>query len=168
MKNILLLVMVIFFYSCKENVKELNIEEVNEEQLKAPEIDMAMVGIWYSNVLDIVFDFDSDSAKQIVVLKKDFPEKLGIAEVEAIYKEDGSFSSSYFGLDGTILQTEEGTWYAKGDSLYIAYFSEGIEKTFAYHYEVKELEGVFTSLMDWDQDGSKDDRLILKSLKQGN
>ena len=45
MKNILLLVMVIFFYSCKENVKELNIEEVNEEQLKAPEIDMAMVGI---------------------------------------------------------------------------------------------------------------------------
>lgn len=168
MKNILIIYFALSLFSCKQNVQEETIYQEKEELAQVQEIDTAMLGTWNSNVLDIVLDFSTDSAKKILVLKEEFPEKLGISQVEAIYRADGSFSSSYFAIDGSIYQTEEGTWYALGDSLIIEYDSEGVKNTFVYHYEVLEAYGIFTTLMDWDQDGKKDDRLILKSLIERN
>ena len=164
MKTYLGLLGIIVLFSCKQH--EVVEETITTQDVHASSgVDTAMVGHWYANTLDVQYDFATDSLQQELVVLEDFPEVLGIANVLAIYKEDGSFSSTYIGLKGEDLYTEEGRWYAEGDSLYIIYSPADQLDTFAYHFWVDGKVGVFKSIIDWDQDGRKDDHLTLTSLK---
>ena len=68
--------------------------------------------------------------------------------------KSGGYYSDYLALDGSLMFRKTGSWKVNGDSLTME------ENGIPYKYFVEFLaegELAFTSIMDWDNDGSVDD-----------
>ena len=148
----------VLLIACANNTKPLELEEEGFST-------NTIVGAWNANILEYTLNTETDSAFSDTVFVLDFPNRFGISGVRAIYNEDGSFSSTYIGLDGNDLSTETGEWYDSEDSLYVIYVNEVLRDTQAYAFEFFEDSARFETILDWDQDGITDDHLILHSLR---
>ncbi len=78
---------------------------------------------------------------------------LNIKPIETNYSREGTYSSDYISLEGEKLQTANGNWKLKGDTLYLTEDN----KTTAYHFRWIEGKAIFRAFLDWDNDGMTDD-----------
>lgn len=126
----------------------------------------AVVGTWYAEKMEYTLNFETDSAKKVIKSMDDFAKENGLSGVVAVYKSDFTFVSSFLDLQGKPGYTEEGEWYSKNDSVFVIYTTEEVKDTQAYSFQLSGRTGEFKAILDYDQDGFKDDFLILNSRKE--
>jgi len=81
------------------------------------------------------------------------------------YNKDGTFSAWFINPEGEKKEESTGKWKVKNDSLYIEYFYGGRDVKVSYHIK-KTAEGfIGKSKFDWDNDGSFDDFLTMKTKR---
>lgn len=146
MRKYSLILLVILFSQCKE----------------VADSD-AIVGTWYSESIETIWNYGSDSAQSELVLVENFPELYQISDVISVYNPDSTFSSTYYGIDGEDMGTDKGLWYLEQDSIKVIYGPVGQVDTFTYAYSLEGNTGTFEILRDRDNDGLKDDYIILVS-----
>jgi hypothetical protein len=81
------------------------------------------------------------------------------------YNADGTFTAWYLTPTGVRLGDTPGTWDVEKDSLHIAFPSKG--DTIRVSYKVKRTEEGFEAISkyDWDEDGKKDDLLLMRTKR---
>ncbi len=110
----------------------------------------ALIGTWRNVSMTITYQ-DMDSVYNVPEGK--WEEVLGIKPIITTYTRDSLFESKYYGLNDSLLFTSKGKWYFKGDSLFLE--SDG--STDAYNFSLQDQIGRFTSLLDWNGDGLKNE-----------
>ncbi len=78
---------------------------------------------------------------------------LGIKPIRTTYALEGKYTSEYISLAGELLQSKEGQWELKGDSLFLTEDNQ----TTAYFFDWREGKAAFIGYLDWDNDGHADD-----------
>lgn len=147
--GIILLVSGLFFSSCKKE-KKFNLQEY-------------MVGDWQTKYINLEMPTYQKS-DSVYVLENDFS-KPDATLTQATYKNDSTFTAWYLSPEKEKLDITHGKWVTKKDSLYIEFIMNN-EKTSAA-YLIKKTEDGFEgkSLNDWDNDGEKDDFLLMKTKR---
>lgn len=79
------------------------------------------------------------------------------------YHKDGTFSAWYLTQDGEKQSESKGVWEVQGDSLTVNYTYNNQEQHYSYHIQMMDSGFVASSLSDWDNDGKKDDLLLMKT-----
>lgn len=122
---------------------------------KEADIRSQLIGEWENTSLNVQMNSvdGSDSTSQLVANDGEWENVLGIKPIKTSFNADGTFTSSYFNLEGEPLGEEEGEWEIIGDSLILKSQSYAS----AYHITVKENKARFVAYLDWDQDGAEDD-----------
>lgn len=89
------------------------------------------------------------------------PERIA----QSNYFEDGTFSAWFINKKGIKDSKTNGTWAVNKDTLHIAYFYLG--RNVKVDYKVTKTSKGFNaiSLYDWDDDGEKDDTLLMKTKR---
>ena len=81
------------------------------------------------------------------------------------YNNDGTFSAWFKNTKGEQISKAIGKWDVVGDSLKVSYNYGGKEKNVSYLIE-RTTEGfIGTSKYDWDEDGTLDDLLTMKTKR---
>jgi len=142
----LLLCLIAFICSACKSTSEEKVENLNE----------VLLGSWENESLDIIIrsvQNQEDSTGTLIVSPGSWEEIMEIKPIITNFEPDSSYSSSYYALDGSLIMNREGTWWVTGDSLHM---TDG--KTIS-SYKVTFDSGKihFESLLDWDQDGKRDD-----------
>lgn len=112
-----------------------------------------ILGQWYNQSLEVKLNYPNGGDSTFSVPAGHWEETLQIKPINTTYYKNGTFTSEYVALDGSPIQTTEGTWVVKGDSLYLT--QDGV--TGAYYFEWMDGKAAFTGLLDWDSDGNADD-----------
>lgn len=114
-----------------------------------------LIGKWENISLEVKMPTfaNSDSTSTLVANEGEWEKVLKIKPIQTIFNEDGTFTSSYFNLDNIPIGTEKGTWLIRNDSLVLISNNYGS----SYKVIIKEDKARFTSIVDWDRDGKKDD-----------
>ncbi|OEK06228.1 hypothetical protein [Roseivirga misakiensis] len=114
-----------------------------------------IVGTWENTELDVDIKTynktNLDSALQIEL--GEWEAILKLKPIKTTYFEDGTFVAKYFDLEGNPVGEEKGDWKIVNDSLAIN--SAGYKNI--YHVTFKADKARFISILDWDQDGDRDD-----------
>ncbi|OEK01917.1 hypothetical protein BFP97_10490 [Roseivirga sp. 4D4] len=140
MKKSIYLLLLISFASCR-----------NTDHLSP----LDLVGTWQNTALNVDINSvnDTDSMSTLVVAPGEWEKVLSIKPIKTTYWTDGTFASVYIGLDGKELGREKGKWSISNDSLILV--SNNYRN--AYRVTFSKDQARFVSLLDWDQDGSRDD-----------
>lgn len=156
MKKYLVFFTTVILFACasKKNVLSSGVESE------------AVVGTWNAEKMEYTLNFETDSAEKVVKTMDDFAKENKMSGVRATYKSDFTFVSSFLDLDGKAAYTEKGEWFSKNDSVYVVYTTGEVIDTQAYSFELNGRSGQFKAILDYDQDGFKDDFLILDSKKE--
>lgn len=88
---------------------------------------------------------------------------LQMKPIRTTYNANGTFISRYYNLSDSLLFETEGQWYFVGDSLYLA-TDEGV--TGYYFTRLPNNRASFEAIVDWDNDGRRDD--LYKGVQQKN
>ncbi len=89
---------------------------------------------------------------------------MGFKPVRTTYRPDGTFSAEYRTLQDSIITIATGTWHTTGDSLY---FFQWTPDTFiaTYQFALKDDTLSFHGIVDWERDGSRNDKITLKQVR---
>lgn len=118
---------------------------INEEYL---------VGEWYNESIRVDIDaLDGEADSIFSVPAGSWEEVLQIKPISTTFRQDGTYLSVYYNLDGSVLQESSGVWKMKRDSLYLT--QEG--QTTGYLFQWQQGKGLFEGYLDWDTDGHEDD-----------
>lgn len=130
---------------------------------KEKSIKKYMVDSWETSYLKIDMSTFQKSDSTFV-FEDDFKNNPP-RRAQSTYNKDGTFSAWFINLEGEKKEESTGKWHVKKDSLYIEYLYGGREIKVSYHIE-KTPEGfIGKSKFDWDNDGSFDDILIMKTKR---
>lgn len=95
----------------------------------------------------------SDTTRWLIASEGEWEKVLKIKPIETTYFEDGTFKSEYRSLENEPMGTEEGKWLLMGDSLRL--FSSHYNYNYKLYLANDRIR--FVALVDWDNDGKKDD-----------
>ncbi|MEO9965315.1 MAG: hypothetical protein ABJF11_05985 [Reichenbachiella sp.] len=114
-----------------------------------------LLGTWKNTELRVKMNSfkNEDSIKWLIAKAGEWEKVLKMKPIETTYFPDGTFESKYNGLDGQLLGTEKGQWQLTNDSLILR--SANYNNSYKIYYIDHQLR--FVSLLDWDEDGKKDD-----------
>ena len=96
---------------------------------------------------------NSDSTAYLKAEEGEWEKVLKIKPIKTLFKENGTFTSTYFDLENQPLGSETGTWFLRNDSLVMVSNNYGS----AYQVILSNDRARFIAYLDWDQDGQKDD-----------
>lgn len=132
------LVMLLLIFSCRANNSKRGL----------------ILGQWYNESIKVELDaLNGDVDSVFNVPKGQWEAILKIKPILTTYTQNGKYSSEYVELNGEPLQTSNGEWEVKGDSLYLTERGQ----TTAYFFDWQEGKASFSGYLDWDNDGLKDD-----------
>lgn len=81
------------------------------------------------------------------------------------YNEDGTFDAWFINKNGDKLSNSKGKWSLENDSLFVEFFYNGRNMKVGYHITKTEEGFMSKSNYDWDNDGSYDDFLTMKTKR---
>jgi hypothetical protein len=119
----------------------------------------ALIGSWQSRTMSVHVtsgngtnhDFD------VHVGPEEWVTMLRHMPVNSVYREDGTFLSDYKRADGRPLQTLEGNWTIKGDTLYLIYTKPNFDKRIL-HFTHEGENATVNGYIDFDGDKAFDDQ----------
>ncbi|PIQ47593.1 MAG: hypothetical protein COW03_14455 [Cytophagales bacterium CG12_big_fil_rev_8_21_14_0_65_40_12] len=103
--------------------------------------------------MKVFIDHGTSEEQVFDVPKGKWEEILLIQPILTTYTAEGVYSSVYKDLEGEVINTSNGFWDVKGDSLYLT--ENGVET--AYHFNWMQGRAEFKGYLDWDSDGVADD-----------
>ena len=122
-----------------------------------------LIGSWTNVDLKVSLNHhqEGDSAYQFEVPVGQWEAILNIKPILTDFRDDGSYRSEYRTLEDSLIREVEGKWQFNRDSLIL------IEAGTAtlYHVEMVDSLVIFTSWLDWDQDGEADDLYTGRQVK---
>jgi len=141
----------LIFVFCISCTQEINLKEY-------------MVSSWQTDYLKIEM-YSHKNSDSLYVFEDNFSGSPAVI-ARSNYKKDGTFSAWYVTKDNKKESETTGNWFVKGDSLTVSYSAEN-DKLVTLSYYINLTEKGFTarSKHDWDNDGVKDDILLMKTRK---
>lgn len=131
------------------------------ESREAPEDQSdALLGTWSNTDLRLVLKNERDSV--IVLNQTNWTDVLGILPIVSEFREDSTYTSTYYSPEGEVIMTTSGIWYIRSDSLHM--IEREVPNT--YHYQVEGDTVTFRGWVDWDQDGEVDDLYEGRQVRQ--
>lgn len=122
-----------------------------------------MVDSWQTTYLQIKMPthLNSDSTYVFIDQFDAKPQLLA----QSHYKEDSTFTAWFLNEKGEKIAPSKGRWYVTQDSLFVHFLYNGRDMKLSYI--IKETADGFTakSQYDWDEDGSYDDVLTMKTKR---
>lgn len=119
-------------------------------------MEQAIVGTWKNNAMEVEVNTfnNTDTSFQVSVSESSWKIMMAINPIATEIREDGSFYTEYRDTLNLVFNTNRGIWYLDGDSLYLE-----DQKGYAFSYKIliKDHEMELQSLVDYDDDGAKDD-----------
>lgn len=112
-----------------------------------------LIGTWENTSLRIDIKLPDGRDSLMVAPEGSWESVLGIKPIVSTFKEDGTFTSEYFSLEGQPMGTESGNWEVRKDSLYLIY--AGSDNAYKMVFEGDKVR--FTGMIDWGQGGKADD-----------
>ncbi|MFY0594232.1 hypothetical protein [Roseivirga sp.] len=140
----------------KKSILLFLILSVNFSCQKSPKLDPSqIVGTWENTTLNVdIKSYNKSNLDSTLIIELgEWESILQIKPIRTTYFEDGTFVAKYFDLEGNSVGEENGDWKVVNDSLAIN--SAGYKNT--YHVNFKDGQARFISILDWDQDGNRDD-----------
>lgn len=97
--------------------------------------------------------------------EENWEKDLKIKPIRTYYKPDGTYLSEYRGLDNVVFSTTSGSWQIKQDSVYLNQTQPEVRNA-AYHVKFHdENTATFTAMLDWTDNGKKDDLYVGKQQR---
>lgn len=140
MKNFTWLVFVILLSACQQQQKDKSSQ---------------LIGKWKNLSIDVKMNSYKGLAEDsLLQVKPDQWEKiLKIKPIITVFNPDGSFTSDYVNPNDSLVFQSTGKWIISGDSLTMIEY----EVPNSYLLEFEGDKAKFSAVLDWDEDGVKDD-----------
>lgn len=90
---------------------------------------------------------------------------MNMKPIRTTYKADGNYTSEYRTLSDSISLRRQGTWTANGKRL-IMRETEPDTREYTYDYKISGSRITFRTTLDFDKDGSDDDKYVGVQKKQ--
>ncbi|WP_299000874.1 hypothetical protein [uncultured Tenacibaculum sp.] len=138
-----------FFVACKQE--------------KEPLLKDYLIGNWETTYLKIEY-LTANETDSTSVFEDDFSKPTS-GKAQSSYKNDGTFTAWFVQPDGQKIGETTGKWETKGDSLFVDYLYLGNQVQAWYTIKITENGFEAASRYDWDNDGEKDDTLLMKTKR---
>lgn len=122
-------------------------------------IENEIVGKWKNGTVDVDLSTynNTDTSFHISVNESNWKIVMNINPIITSIREDGSFVTEYRDTLNNVFHTNRGIWYIDGDSLFL---EDEKGKLFPYKILLKGNEMEMETMVDYDEDGKKDDFYI--------
>ncbi len=122
-------------------------------------------GEWRNISMEITTAYKTANSAIETYKEENWEKDLGIKPIRTYYKPDGTYLSEYRDLENVVFSTTSGSWQIKQDSVYLNQTKPEIRNA-AYHVEFHdENTATFTAMLDWTNNGKKDDLYVGKQQK---
>lgn len=81
------------------------------------------------------------------------------------YNADGTFNAWFINKKGEKVSESDGKWTVENDSLFVEFFYNGRDIKVGYYITKTEEGFLGKSTFDWDNDGTNDDFLTMKTKR---
>jgi len=127
-----------------------------------------LYGEW-RNVSMVITTAHNTTKSAVEEYKEENWEKdLKIKPIRTYYNADGTYISEYRDIDNIVFNTTSGAWEIKKDSV-ILHQSKPEKRSAAYHVKFQnENIATFTAMLDWTNNGKKDDLYVGKQQRMSN
>jgi len=162
MRFSILILVILFFYSCvsgqKEKSEELNSEnfnEVEEQYGYVSQLEQDILGEWTNVSMKIWVKTynNSDTSFIVDITEENWDLKMSVKPIVTTIKDDGTYISEFRNSFDSLIYKPLGTWLIDGDTLIM----EDHQDTYKYQIFIDGDRAEFNSLVDWDKDGMADD-----------
>lgn len=125
-------------------------------------LEQNMLGSWETTFINIKMP-TANQSDSLRTYQDDFSQPNAI-KAQSNYKKDSTFTAWY--QNGNNKQNEsEGKWHCKQDSLFVEYDYQGRTVKTGYKITITKEGFQAKSIYDWDNDGEKDDTLLMRSKR---
>lgn len=125
-----------------------------------------LIGEW--NNLSIKIDIQSKnntSANEVFeVNRPDWESTLKIKPIRTFFRADSTWNSAHYNLKDSLVYDPSGKWWLMGNTLIMAQ-QLPTRDTNIYQLTITKDTATFICLLDWDQDGKKDDNYVGRQVK---
>jgi hypothetical protein len=126
-----------------------------------------LVGEWRNVFLDVTMNTfqNGDSTRVTTCDSSNWEQMLHIKPIRTFFSKDGTYHSDYYSLNDSLLFSASGTWRVSHDTLIMDQLKP---RPNVYKLQVSVADGLarFDGLLDFDEDGQKDDHYVGRQRKQ--
>ncbi len=125
-----------------------------------------MIGEWnnLSIRVDIETKKNTDSSEVLNVEQAEWEQRLKIKPIRTYFRADSTWNSAHYNLNDSLVYNPSGKWWIENDSLIMVQTFPSVD-TSSYFLKLNKDTASFTSRLDWDMDGKKDDLYVGRQLK---
>ena len=125
-----------------------------------------MIGEWnnLSIRVDIETKKNTDSSEVLNVEQAEWEQRLKIKPIRTYFRADSTWNSAHYNLNDSLVYNPSGKWWIEKDSLIMVQTFPSVD-TSSYLLKLNKDTASFTSRLDWDMDGEKDDLYVGRQLK---
>jgi hypothetical protein len=125
-----------------------------------------MIGEWnnLSIRVDIETKKNTDSSEVLNVEQAEWEQRLKIKPIRTYFRADSTWNSAHYNLNDSLVYNPSGKWWIENDSLIMVQTFPSVD-TSSYLLKLNKDTASFTSRLDWDMDGKKDDLYVGRQLK---
>ena len=134
----------------------------NNEKIKREQ----MFGEWnnLSIRVNIETKMNTDSNEVLTVEQAEWEQRLKIKPIRTYLRADSTWNSAHYNLNDSLIYNPSGKWWIDNDSLIMVQTFPSID-TSSYLIKLSKDTASFTSRLDWDMDGKKDDLYVGRQFK---
>lgn len=117
-----------------------------------------LIGAWQNSRLEVEINSFGGTDKDSTVLatKEDWEKVMKIKPIQTTFKNDSSWVSNYYNINGNLIFTSSGKWWTNDELLFMQTL-EPKKEIIQYKYRVEGNTSFFIANVDWDSDGIPDD-----------
>ncbi len=152
----LLAIMVLFVNIACTSGQNKKVESTSEEVNFGDFQENAIVGNWKNLTINVDLETynNSDTSFRVSITEDNWKLKMNIDPIVTEIYDDGTFLTNYRDTLSNIFHQNKGTWYIDGDSLYL---EDQSGELFPYQVYINGNRMEMKTMVDYDEDGKKDD-----------
>lgn len=166
LKGYTVFVLFLLFASCSAGQSDKQRTPAVEESRfnYGDKLEQAVIGTWKNNEIDVDLSTynNTDTSFHVAVNESSWKIIMNINPIYTQIKEDGTFFTEYRDTLNQVFHTNQGIWFIDGDSLFL---EDENENRFPYKILIKDNEMEMEALVDYDEDGKKDDFYFGKYIR---
>jgi hypothetical protein len=159
MQKLVAILSVAVLFACNSN-QSANPEkkEISRDQL---------IGEWnnISIKVDIHSKKNTDSSDTFVAARGEWEKVVKIKPIRTFLRADSTWNSAHYTLTDTLFYDPSGKWWLEGDSIVLEQIKPSPDIT-KYLLRLNGDTASFTTVLDWDMDGKKDDAYFGEQVKR--
>ena len=126
-----------------------------------------LIGQWRNLTLHIDVMTANNTNKNVVWESNEanWEEHQKIKPIHTFFNNDNTFYSEYYDLNDSLIYHPNGKWTLKGNALTF-YYEKPTADTLYFTVHIKDDVATFEGMLDWDNDGRKDDKYVGTQRKQ--